>query len=358
MPEPTGPNPAPTPGPPPERASVRVGRVVVRVVAALAAAGAWTIAAVALTVLSDGAPIVAVGLIAAAATTLLLRPRRARWMLASGLTLVVAALVWRGSLTPSNDRRWWEDTSVLPTISSDGDLVTIEGVRNWTWHADGGREPAWETRTYDLTKLVGVDLIVEPFPASELMAHTMLSFDFGDQGWLTLTIEARKEICEDYGALGGALNRFELIYIFADERDAMTVRAVQRGAPLYAYPIRIGLPQEGLRRFFESVCASANALHSEPRFYHIIRDNCTTVWIKHADAVAEVEGAKERLGLQLDTVFNGRITRLFHARGYIDTDLPFAEARERFRVDDEVIEHAEDEDFSALIRAPRRDPGE
>ncbi len=323
----------------------------------LAALIVWIVAIVCLTTLAGrSAPTVTVAIVAVAAATLLWKPRRARWMLATGALLLALALVWRGALTPSNDREWWPDVAVLPTISFEGDVATIEGVRSWEWPADGGHVERWETRSYDLANLRGVDLIVQPFPYSSLMAHTMLSFDFGPQGWLTLSIEARKERREDYGPIAGALNQFELIYTFLDERDAFTLRAVQRGDELYAYPIRARPPYDGLRRFFRDLCASANRLHAEPEFYHIIYDNCTTVWIRHADAVAAAQGRDERVGLQLDTILNGRITRLFHAAGHIDTDLPFDEARERFRVDELVRAHADDPEFSARIRADRSTP--
>ena len=213
---------------------------------------------------------------------------------------------------------------------------------------DGTADPRWETRRYALAKLRGVDLVLEPLPGSSLMAHTMLSFDFGDDGRIVLSIEARKEEGEDYNALHGGLNRFELIYVFLDERDAYAAR-VHAGHELYAFPADVEPLR--LRAFLLALCATTNNLRDQPRFYQIIRDNCTTAWIQHADHLSN-----RPAGLQLDTVFTGRVARLLHARGGLATDLSYDEACVRFRVDHRVLAALENPEFGAAIRSSLPDP--
>jgi hypothetical protein len=43
--------------------------------------------------------------------------------------------------------------------------------------------------------------------------------------------------------------------------------------------------------------------------------------------------------------------RVAYDLGYLDTDLPFEQARETFRVDDRIRRHLHDEDFSRRVRA-------
>ncbi|MEO1130311.1 MAG: DUF4105 domain-containing protein [Planctomycetota bacterium] len=312
----------------------------------LLAVALWFIDGISLYILSGRwllAPIVVAVLFAA----MLWKPRKVAWTLAAGIGVFAIVLIWRDLLLPRNDRTWWDETAVMPVISVHEGVVTIDGVRNFTWDESGRTGGGWETRTYALDDLQGVDLIVQPFPASELMAHTMLSFDFGPGGRLMLSIEARKQQGENYSPVAGALNQFELIYIFLDERDALTTRAITRGDRLHAYPTRNRNPAT-LREFFVDLCESADGLRAWPRFYHIIFDNCTTVWIRHVDAIANTD-----IGLRWDTIATGRIARFLHMHDSIDTDQSYDEAKDFFRIDEQVRAFAEHPEFSRRIREQR-----
>ncbi len=268
--------------------------------------------------------------------------RRWRWAAVPALAAVLLVIFVRAGVEPSNDRTWQEHLTVMPEVRIDGGVITIEGVRNFRWNADETYDAAWETRTYELTNLQGVDLIVEPFSATSLLAHTMLSFDFGPDGRVILTIEARKEPGEVYGIVDGGLNRFEMLYIFADERDALGVR-YHRGHQLYAYPATV--EPVALRAFFLGLATTANNLRTRPAFYKIVRDNCTTAWVRHSDALST-----RPMGLNLDTIFNARVGRLLYERGSIPTDLPYEQIKARHRIDPRIPAAIDDPDFSDRIR--------
>ena len=304
----------------------------------------WMVGALLVTVLGVGSLLPGF-VIGAGVVGLVVFRKRVRWSFGVALALCLAVVVWRSGATPRNDRAWQEQLTVAPTVSIDGATVTIEGVRDFEWRADGSYDARWETRRYGLDKLRAVEMVLEPFSYTPLMAHTMLSFDFGEDGRILLSIEARKEIGETYNPVIGGLNRFELIYLFLDERDAFGVRA-HKGHELYSFPVVVDPLR--LRAFFLALCTTANNLREAPAFYHIIRDNCTTAWVQQADHLA-VRPA----GLNIDTVLNGRIARMLHRKGAIDTDLPYEEARERFRIDGRVLESLGDPDFSEAIRAGR-----
>ncbi|MEM6334884.1 MAG: DUF4105 domain-containing protein [Planctomycetota bacterium] len=271
---------------------------------------------------------------------------RTGWPELGAGVLAVVVVGWVAARGPSHDREWRAEVSFLPVVEVLGDEVRVGNLRNFERFADGTFTPRWENRSYTLSGLRGVDLIVEPFAMSELVAHTMLSFDFGPEGRLVLSIEARIEEGEVYGPVAGALRQFELTYQFIDERDALTFRGVEEGGALYAYPIKAD--RAGLVAFFRRVAAEANAIHVQPRWYHIVYDNCTTAWVR---ALRRVQG--KPFALHPDVVLNGRLARGLHGMGVIDTTLSYEDAREKFRIDEAVRAHFGAEDFSEAIRAGR-----
>lgn len=287
---------------------------------------------------------IAPAIILTLAIVIVVRTRKLRWFAALTIALLAGAIIWRSLQTPSSDRDWAEELSVMPRASLDGTILTIENLRNFNWRSSTDYDPRWETRSYDLENLQAIDMIVQPFPYSDLMAHTMLSFDFGTDGRLLLSIEARKEKGEPYGAIPGVLAQFELIYLFMDERDAFGIRAGQ-GHSFIAYPTRTDPLWR--KAFLLGLCTTSNSLAHRPRFYNTLRDNCTTEWLR---AVDKLSG--RFIGVQIDTVLNGRIGRLMHREGAIDTDLPYEQARRFFRIDHRVLQNIHDPRFSELIRLP------
>ncbi len=134
------------------------------------------------------------------------------------LALVAAVALWWLSLEARNDRVWLPDVAQLPRATVDGDRLTIENVRNFHYRADGDYDEHWETRTWDLSKLRGVDLFLSHW-GSPWIAHTIVSFEFEGAPPLAISIETRKEQGESYSAVLGFFRQYELYYVVADERD-------------------------------------------------------------------------------------------------------------------------------------------
>ena len=261
------------------------------------------------------------------------------WYLRSDKILAIGALI--GSLAmlislsriaPSNNRDWATEFSVLPRVHISDQQVTIEGFRNFKWRGPQEFNPVWATRSFDLRRLESLDLIVEPFKDSELMAHTMLRFGFGENEYFIVSVEARAEKHETYDLVAGALRQFELIYLFGSESDFLTVRAVYRGARLYAYPVKA--ERKFIADLFRDLASSANALHANPKFYQSIRYNCTTTLVKHFDR----QQHQEHIGLRYETLFPALTGKLLHRMGYMDTAYSYEEAKEYFRVDERIRE--------------------
>jgi hypothetical protein len=67
--------------------------------------------------------------------------------------------LWWSSIPPRNDRDWYDDVRVTPTAELHGDLLTVHGVRNFTYRT---RRTGMCTgdADYDLSKLTGLDLFM------------------------------------------------------------------------------------------------------------------------------------------------------------------------------------------------------
>ena len=107
-----------------------------------------------------------------------------------------------------------------PTAEIQGNQLTVRNVRNFDYRTETDFTPRWETRTYDLSKLRGLDLYVI-YWGSPSIAHTILSWEFDDGQHLAVSIETRKETGESYSAVRGFFRQYELYYVLADERDVV-----------------------------------------------------------------------------------------------------------------------------------------
>jgi hypothetical protein len=138
-----------------------------------------------------------------------------------------AVFGWWATLQPSNDLAWADDVARTTTGTVEGDRLVMRNVRNFVWHSDSDYEPRWETRSYDLNGLTGLDLFMS-YWGGESIAHAIISFGFADGRHLAFSIETRKEKTESYSALAGFFRVYEPSFIAADEGDVVGVRQCAR----------------------------------------------------------------------------------------------------------------------------------
>jgi hypothetical protein len=87
----------------------------------------------------------------------------------AAVALVLAAVVALPVLlaylfaTPSAERDWSPDQTVLARATIAGDRVTIENLRNFAYKSTSEYTTHYETRSYDLAKLDRAWFIVERF---------------------------------------------------------------------------------------------------------------------------------------------------------------------------------------------------
>lgn len=261
-----------------------------------------------------------------------------------GAAAIAALLViMNAAIRPSNDRNWSPDQKVLARASVAGDLVTIRNVRNFAYRAQGDYTPAWYDRTYDLTKLDSVWFAVEPFGEREGPAHTFLSFGFGPDEFVAVSVEIRKEVGESFSPWKGLLRQYEIMYVIGDERDLVKLRSNHRKDDVYLYPVRT--TRAKMRELFLSMLQRANELAEKPEFYNTLTNTCTTNIVRHVNMVAE-----GRVPFRMAILLPGYSDRLAYELGLIDTALPFLEAKQRFHINERALRFADDPAFSRRIR--------
>ncbi len=267
-----------------------------------------------------------------------------RIVLAAGIVIGLAGLVAWNLPRPSNDRIWIEPHARTPAITRGDGRITIDGVRDFAWPDSGPPAPRWDVRSYDLDAIRDVAYIVTPFDTEwRGPAHAFLSFGFDDGSFLSVSVEARREVGEEYSMVQGMLKRFELIYVFGDERDLIGSRVLRQDDDVFLYPVKAS--RERVRALFLRIVERAEALSSRPEFYGTLRNNCTTAILGHVNAVAD---EPVRWGLRI--LLPGYSDALALERGLLDVAGPIEAARARHRINDKVRRFAGAADFSTRIR--------
>jgi len=269
-------------------------------------------------------------------------------MSAAVLIPFAAGFVWWLTLRPSNDRNWSLEYARIPWAEIEGDRVTIHNFRNCDYRTKTDFSARWETKTIHLSKLCGLDLFMS-YWGSPHIAHTLLSFDFGDDGRVCTSIETRRERHETYSAVRGFFRQYELYYVIGDERDLVRLRTNYRREDVYLYRLAEASP-EIYRTLFLAYLQSANDLRERPRWYHAALNNCTTNIRLNAQASGFAAAWNWRM------LLNGHFDELLHRRGTIPSSLTFAETKARAQINDRANAAGSAVDFSERIRAPIAGP--
>ncbi|MGR8979476.1 MAG: Lnb N-terminal periplasmic domain-containing protein [Gammaproteobacteria bacterium] len=285
------------------------------------------------------------GLCGLAALIALGLSRWRRRCLAAYSFFFAAILTWWLLISPSNARQWQPDVAKLAYAALDGDKVTVHNIRNFDYRSENDYQPGYYTKTFDLNKLKGVDLIAV-YWMGPAIAHTMLSFDFGGNDHLAVSIEARKEMGEGYSTIKGFFRQYELIYIVADERDVIRLRTnYRKDPPEQVHLYRLQGPLENGRRLFMEYIKKINALNDKPAFYNTLIDNCTTaVWLN-------TRINPKHLPFSWKVLLSGYLPEYLYESGRLDSRVPFSEIQKQAHINSRAQAADQAADFSALIRA-------
>lgn len=270
---------------------------------------------------------------------------RKRFLITYTVVFAVVVSVWCLAVQPSNERQWQADLAILPYATIDGDLVTVHNIRNMDYRSEFDYTPAYYDKTFDLNKLKGVDLFAV-YWMGPAIAHTIMSFNFGDNNHLAVSIEARKELGEGYSTIKGFFRQYELTYIVADERDVIRLRTNYRKDPIenvYLYPLHP--PKENLRRLFLEYLKQINELHEKPAFYNTLLDNCTTaIWFN-------TRVNPTHLPFSWKILLSGYVPEYIYESGGLNTHIPFEQLQQQAHINSVAKTLDKSPDFSQGIRA-------
>lgn len=229
---------------------------------------------------------------------------------------LIGLVVWLylDTLEPRHDREWQPFYAVLPDATVTTDTVMLHQVRDW-------RHTATTTydRTYIATTTIAQDELeqvwftVQPFAKFAGVGHTLLTFELTDGRAYTFSIEARREAGEEYTALQGLFNQYELIYAWGTARDFLGVRLFFLGDDLYHYPLT--LTDAEAWTLLTRVADATATVADQPRFYNTLRANCTNLLAKSINERSD----ETPLPYGLAWNFPGYSDRYLQTHGYLDS---------------------------------------
>jgi len=268
------------------------------------------------------------------------------------LVCLVVLFFWWQTLQPTNDKEWATDVAHIAYGEITGKKLLLHNVRNFRYYRNDPtadewqEEERWESREYNLDELEGLDLFLS-YWESEHIAHVIMSWDFGEDKHLAISIETRKDIHQEYSALQGFFKQFELSYVAADEKDLIRLRTNFRKERVYAY--RLQVSKEKARALLEAYLSEMNAMVSTPEFYDALTRNCTTAIFLHTKAINPADPPP----MDWRILVSGHLDELLYERALLSQQLPFAELRKQSRVDLRM-QLLDEKNFSKLLRTPEK----
>lgn len=252
-------------------------------------------------------------------------------------------LFWWQTVLPTNDKDWAPYVAQISHGKMQGGNIIMHNVRNFHYKTENIFMQHWETRSYDLNKIQGVDLFLS-YSGSGHIAHPILSWDFGDDGHLAISIEARLSKTQEYSLFRCFFKQFETSYIAADERDIIRLRTNLRKERVHIYKLQAS--RHEILALLEAYLEEMNKLVNQPEFYNVLRRNCIPTLKIQSSTSRRSEG-----GASIDWRLwaTGHVDELLYDRSLIVTTVPFADMRKLSRIDLKMQLEGREE-FSAKMR--------
>jgi hypothetical protein len=276
--------------------------------------------------------------------------RETRRSIAALAVTAVVAVWYFGFVTPNPNQDWIEKHARMPHVEVVGEKVHVGNVRNFTWRTPTDFTPAYEDRVYDLRAISSMYFALSPIFDLEPVAHVWVSFGFSDGQHVAISVEARGVNGRPFGLFPSMFRQFQLIYVIGDERDVVGMRAIARQTAVRFYPART--TKERMRALFLDMVERAHTLEEHPEFYNLFANNCLNNVTYH---IRRLGGRP--LPSELRLLLTGFSDRYAYDYGFIDTDLPFEQAREAYRIDEWMRSTPLDEGFSKRLRVTLRRQG-
>ncbi len=187
-------------------------------------------------------------------------------------------------LEPSLELEWAADCEHLTTATVDGSSITFHNVRDFTWRTTRDRDENWADEVHvDLDDLKDVWFIVDHFHSIKGLAHTYLTFEFGEGTCLSFSFESRREKGERYHPWDGLWRAYELYLLVGFERDVTGLRTHGRGNKDYMF--RAMTPPGKNKELLMGMIQKLNDLAVNPEWYHSLLTTCNTSIVRIVNQV-------------------------------------------------------------------------
>lgn len=262
--------------------------------------------------------------------------------------IIGVVFVWFFVMTPSNDRAWQDEFRHQFTYTKNNNIITINNVRDFYWYKDTYAK-RWDVRTYDMNHLSSLDMISTTW-GMDSIAHIMVSFGFddgmGNTDRLVFSVEARKEIGEEFSTIGGFFRMYDLSIIAGDERDLIYTRTNIRNEKVSVYPILYD--KQKIKNLFLAYLDYGHRLNDEPKFYHSLFSNCTTVIYKMVSQIDDIP-------LDYRIIVSGKLADYLYDKGVIDDNYDLMDWKKAAFANPKVAHlgnhsNISSQQYSALIR--------
>ena len=263
------------------------------------------------------------------------------------LLMAISWLLFRHlSLRPSNDRSWVNDNKRMATAEFEGEEVTIRNVRDFKWRSTKDYDEQWIDMKIKLDSVAKIWFVLEYFdPSRRQMAHTVMSFEMDDGSRVACSIEVRREKGERYHPIKGMFRQYELIYVWATERDAIGVRTRCRRNSVTHLFEAVVLGPGNERRMLESYLRRTNKLSNDPEWYNTITNTCTTNIVRHVNEVYP-----GRVPRALAVLLPGLSPKLLQKNNLVKMAGSIEETMARSIIDEKAKSWDGDSDFGDWIR--------
>lgn len=245
--------------------------------------------------------------------------------------LLSILLVWQAFKKAPLQDDWQAQVAVPSTAEFNGDQVTVRNVRNFRYNpTENDMQPGYYDKAYDLSQIKRIWYITEPFNENKVAAHTFVSFEFNNGDFLAISIEARKNKTQSYSIWKALLRTYPLIYIAADERDVVLLRANVRKDKVFMYPVKLEKP-ENAGLLLASMLNKMNALvTTHPAWYNTLFANCTSSIAKHVNEITP-----DRIwNFSWQLWLTASADELALKHGLLDTELNIEQARTKYSINE------------------------
>lgn len=267
---------------------------------------------------------------------------RAIGALGAALALVLLGAAARPFVHAEGARQWWEPQARQAYAVRDGDMVHVHHIRSFTYRSASDWTPRWRDDTYRISDITRAWFVLTQFSGFEGIGHVMVAFDFADGRHLVISAEIRREDGEEFDPLRGLFRQFELVYIVADETDAIGLRTHIHRDDTWMFPIEAN--PATTQRFFVHMLERANALSAHPEWYNTATNSCSSNLAAHYEAINN-----RSLGFDYRILMPGYSDTLLGELGLLNGLSP-AEARATHRINERALAGPLDDTFSARIR--------